>query len=137
MNYIQHILFNLQCRDYVRQKENRRKRKLTPEQREEEEEEKRRVHEKVNIFIEDEAEESDDCSLHSDKESLAEVGLSTIFSDDEFIDSNGRPFVKVKGQTGRLFKVNSREYFECNREKRRQIQRRALRCHRVAATLSG
>ena len=126
--HIQHILFSLQCREEIRRKEKKRKRKLSPKQRRVEEAERRQVHERVKNFI-------DACGLDEDAEAPAELGLATIFSHDEFVDSRGKPLVKVKGMNGRLFKIRSREYYSYKDIDQRRILHRAIRCHKVKATL--
>ena len=134
--HIQHILYNIECRERLRNEERRRQRNLTPEQRQAEAEEQRLLRERVQPFIDDEAEESDTYSSDEDGDTSAEVGLSSVFSHDEYVDSRGKPLVKVRGKTGRLFKIRSKEYYLYKKSDRRRILHRALRCHKIKATLN-
>ena len=105
-----HLASYVLHREELRQKERRRRKRLTTKQLEEEKAERQRLKRDVKKFLDVEAIESD-CDEDEADDAPAEAGLKTAFKNDEYVDSRGRRFVKPRGQTGRLFRVKSREYY--------------------------
>jgi hypothetical protein len=122
----------MQKKDEVRRREKRRRRRLTNQNKSDEREARRKVRRLAKVFIDDEAEESD---CEDTENEVCEDGLHSIFLDDRILDSRGKAYVQPAGNTGRLHKIVSHEFFSLLPSQKRTIVAREVRCKKVSATL--
>ncbi len=129
---IDRILSSMQKKDEVRRREKRRRKRLTNQDKCDERETRRKVRRLAKVFIDDEAEESD-CEETESEE--CEDGLHSIFLHDRMLDSRGKAYIRSAGNTGRLHKVISHEFFSLSPSQKRTVVGREVRCKRVLTTL--